>query len=1026
MPCDLNVEHELETEVAVINPKSITMGQLYGCFDPVSHEWTDGVLAVYYSKFASSIKETRKWMVFDGPVDAIWIENMNTVLDDNKKLCLMSGEMRLMTKYMNMIFEPISLEAASPATVSRCGMVYMEPNALGWEPLLESWLKSEQMKPIIESDLVDTADTPLVDVIRNLFYWLVTPACEITNPSIQKGLNVLMDVSNEMKAKTVMHMFSSLLPLDGDAPVPAADSAATGTTKTTTTTATATTASTNATPCSETTRTTLKSISPKDRVAWVECQFLFSVVWSIGSTLGQEGRDKFDEWLRQYVTEDVVPTNITNENEKKYNKKRKLISMFPRKGSVFDFVYKMVGVKNSWLNWETQIERSFEISKSSHFSNIVVPTTHTVQHMYLLQALLTHKRNVLFVGPTGTGKSVYIAAQLKRLAFGFDQNHVTKKENKLSYSTVVSLAFSAQTSANTTQDIIDAKTSKIRKGLYGPATSKRIVSLEKRHGFIFVDDLNMPEKEEYGAQPPLELLRQGLADNGWYDRSDSSFRQMTNISYVAAMVPPGGGRNSITPRLTRHFEVVGVAQMSQTTMEKIFTTILHWYTATVENFCEPIVNISQFLIKATSHVYSECSKQLLPTPSKSHYIFNLRDFGRCVQGIMQIKKSQIEGSTSSPAAVTDDKEDIGDIGESQDTETSTRRSVQKMIRLWAHETLRVFSDRLVDDADREICLNIIQQSSIQHLDLKDAGDLKTCMASRARIDTPAISNGESNNDETKIEIFQFNNDSMNNLIFCDFFKPDAEPKIYDEIYEVEVLRASMKNQLEEYNLVSTKPMDLVLFNYAIQHVARISRVLRTPGGHALLVGVGGSGRQSLTYMAGYMGSFELKQIRITATYSMTDFHDDLKNAMMTAASSDSSGDSDGSSSLIGGTPTIFLLSDTQIQNETMVENISNLLNSGEVPNMMSQEDIAAAVEAVRPSAKADRAYIKELQLASGSTGGRVEPSPSQLFHYWKRRVRAHLHVVLAFSPVGEAFRKRLRQFPSIINCCTIDNFTEWH
>ena len=92
-----NEEYQNVT-MKTVNPKAITMGELYGNMDFETGEWTNGLASDIFDKFVKETnKNIKKWIVFDGPVDAIWIENMNTVLDDNKKLCLMSGEVIQMT-----------------------------------------------------------------------------------------------------------------------------------------------------------------------------------------------------------------------------------------------------------------------------------------------------------------------------------------------------------------------------------------------------------------------------------------------------------------------------------------------------------------------------------------------------------------------------------------------------------------------------------------------------------------------------------------------------------------------------------------------------------------------------------------------------------------------------------------------------------------------------------------------------------------------------------------------------------------
>lgn len=173
--------------------------------------------------------------------------------------------------------------------------------------------------------------------------------------------------------------------------------------------------------------------------------------------------------------------------------------------------------------------------------------------MHLVDMFVFHRKPLLLFGSTGTGKSFYI------------KNYMM---NKLSLDKYVPsfVTFKIQTSANFTQEIILSKLIKRKRNVYGPPLGKICV--------IFVDDMNMPVKEQYGAQPPIELLRQ-FSDHGhWYDLQNKSKVFLKDILLLSAIGPTGGSRQEVCARFLRHFGLFAINSFDDESITKIYSTLL--------------------------------------------------------------------------------------------------------------------------------------------------------------------------------------------------------------------------------------------------------------------------------------------------------------------------------------------------------------------------------------------------------------------------------------------------------------------
>uniref|UniRef100_A0A8I3NLP8 Dynein axonemal heavy chain 8 n=1 Tax=Canis lupus familiaris TaxID=9615 RepID=A0A8I3NLP8_CANLF len=825
-----------------MNPKAITAPQMFGRLDTATNDWTDGIFSTLWRKTLKAKKGENIFLILDGPVDAIWIENLNSVLDDNKTLTLANGDRIPMAPSCKLLFEVHNIENASPATVSRMGMVYISSSALSWRAILQAWLKKRTTQEA----------SVFLDLYDKIFEDIYTYMKLSLNPKMQ-----LLECNYIMQS---LNLLEGLIPSKEEGGV----------------------------SC----------------VEHLHKLFVFGLMWSLGALLELESREKLEAFIRSHGSKLDLPEIPKGTNQ-----------------TMYEFYVTDYG---DWEHWNKKLQPYYYPTDSiPEYSSILVPNVDNVRTNFLIDTIAKQQKAVLLTGEQGTAKTVMVKAYMKK----YDPEVQLSK----------SLNFSSATEPIMFQRTMESYVDKRMGSTYGPPGGRKMT--------VFIDDINMPVINEWGDQITNEIVRQMMEMEGMYSLDKpGDFTTIVDVQIIAAMIHPGGGRNDIPQRLKRQFTVFNCTLPSNASIDKIFGLIGCGYFDPCRKFkleiCEMITN----LVSAGRVLWQWTKVKMLPTPSKFHYIFNLRDLSRIWQGMLTIKAEECD-------------------------------SISVLLSLFKHECNRVIADRFITPEDEQ-WFNI---HLVRALEENISPDVASYILPEPYFVDFLREMPEPTGDEPEDTVFEV-------------------PKIYELVPSFDFLSEKLQFYQRQFNeIIRGTSLDLVFFKDAMTHLIKVSRIIRTSCGNALLVGVGGSGKQSLSRLASFIAGYQIFQITLTRSYNVSNLTEDLKGLYKVAGAD--------------GKGITFIFTDNEIKDEAFLEYLNNLLSSGEISNLFARDEMDEITQGLIPVMK------KELP--------RHPPTFDNLYEYFISRSRRNLHVVLCFSPVGEKFRARSLKFPGLISGCTMDWFSRW-
>ncbi|ABN68600.2 Dynein heavy chain, cytosolic (DYHC) [Scheffersomyces stipitis CBS 6054] len=756
----------------VIDCKVLSKEEIYGYLDTVTRDWTDGLFTSILRRIRENLRgelSKRIWIVFDGDIDPEWAENLNSVLDDNKVLTLPNGERITLPPNVRLVFEVDSLQNATLATVSRCGMIWFDSSVVSQESLIKKIIHN--LSETISSDEeVLSTKKPVMELQEKLVCFLesiISPQMLTSILEESQRYAHVMSFSLQRSVQSLSTLLKSYFRRYLE--------------------------------CQQFDTTTIDEMQ-----RYVLKALILSTIWAFVGDCCTEDRESFSAAIaRLECFSNLEPV---------------------ASGSYLDYDISLPEI--DWRNWSSKVDAIDLEPHQVVNASTVVPTSDTHKHESLIYSILREHNPLVLCGPPGSGKTMTLLGALR------------KSPNM----EVISLNFSKETSPKSLlqslQQFCEFKKTNLGIELSPKISGKWVV--------VFCDEINLPAKDKYGTQKVISLLRQMIEHNGFWRSKDKQWISLSNIQFVGACNPPTDpGRNILSDRFLRHASVVMVDYPGKTSLYQIY----HTFISSILKFAPDLRGFSKELTNAMIDVYLE-TKVNLNSNIQDHYIYSPRELTRWTRGILEALKSY------------------------------EYTSMQSLVRLWYHEGMRLFYDRLVNEWEKNWTKETLRTVSSIHF---PNVDLETVLKEP--------------------------------ILYSNWLTSTYEP--VDEIelskFVSERLRVFSEEEVE---------VDLVLYQDLLDHALRIDRVLRQPQGHMILVGPSTSGKTTLARFVSWMNGLSLVQLAVNRNYGIDDFDSQLRDILLRCAQ---------------GEKICFIIEESSIMETSFVERMNTLLANAEIPGLFEEE-----------------------------------------------------------------------------------------